>query len=64
MRYTRFKGIRKNRNFLYLLFACMNLKKYANRIWNVPKKLARFRVFNYFYPTYQKYKMRFSILEI
>ncbi len=64
MRYTRFKGIRKNRNFLYLLFACMNLKKYANRIWDIPKKSEIFMVFNYFYLIYQKYKKRFSILVI
>ncbi len=32
LRYTRFKGIDRNKNFLYLLFSCMNLKKYANKL--------------------------------
>ncbi len=29
LRFTRFKGIERNRNFLYLLFSCMNLKKFV-----------------------------------
>ncbi len=32
LRFTRFKGIQKNRDFLYLLFSCLNLKKFANTI--------------------------------
>ncbi len=32
LRFTKFKGIERNRNFLYLLFSCMNLKKFANKL--------------------------------
>lgn len=36
LRYTRFKGIKRNQDFLYLLFACMNLKKLATNTWGNP----------------------------
>ena len=29
LRYTRYKGVKKNQNYITLLFACMNLKKLA-----------------------------------
>ncbi len=32
LRYTKFKGLERNRNFLYLLFSCMNLKKLAIKL--------------------------------
>ncbi len=34
LRFTRFKGIKRNKDFLYLLFSCMNLKKMATKIWH------------------------------
>ena len=33
MRYTLYRGLERVKNELYLLFACMNLKKLANIIW-------------------------------
>ncbi len=55
LRYTRFKGIKRNKDFLYLLFSCMNLKKMATKIWDnsylksIISSFLQFYSFNFYF---------------
>ncbi len=52
LRYTRFKGIKRNKDFLYLLFSCMNLKKMATKTWDNTYLKPIFSAFSNFFIFY------------
>lgn len=61
MRYAKHRGLYKVKMELNLLFACMNLKKLANRLWQNDKITLLFPLFNQFFDMYEEINGKIQI---
>jgi len=60
MRYAKHRGLNRIKMELNLLFACMNLKKLANRLWKNGLTPLLFRLLELFLEKFSKNKLIFQ----